>query len=190
MTITANPAPAGKVFDKWTCETAGVTIEFKNATSSKTTFVMPASNIKIQAHFRAVDDKPSVEIKINGGTGGGTYKKGDSVTVTAGAAEEGKEFVCWKNEKGETVSTDKAYTFTVTGETTLTAVYENKASGGGENAPTTDKKSGLSGGAIAAIVICSVLVAGAGGFAIFWFVIRKRNFAELIAAIKSGFKKE
>ena len=190
VTITANPAKEGKVFDKWTCETAGVTIEFKNATSSKTTFVMPASNIKIQAHFRAVDDKPSVEIKINGGTGGGTYKKGDSVTVTAGAAEEGKEFVCWKNEKGETVSTDKAYTFTVTGETTLTAVYENKDSGGGENAPTTDKKSGLSGGAIAAIVICSVLVAGAGGFAIFWFVIRKRNFAELIAAIKSGFKKE
>ena len=78
----------------------------------------------------------------------------------------------------------------MTGETTLTAVYENTASGGGENAPTTDKKSGLSGGAIAAIVICSVLVAGAGGFAIFWFVIRKRNFAELIAAIKSGFKKE
>ncbi len=190
VTITANPAKEGKVFDKWTCETAGITIEFKNATSSKTTFVMPAANIKIQAHFRAVDDKPSVEIKINGGTGGGTYKQGDSVTVTAGAAEEGKEFVCWKNEKGETVSTDKAYTFTVTGETTLTAVYENKASGGGENAPTTDKKSGLSGGAIAAIVICSVLVAGAGGFAIFWFVIRKRNFAELIAAIKSGFKKE
>ena len=190
VTITANPAPTGKVFDKWTCETAGITIEFKNATSSKTTFVMPAGNIKIQAHFRNIEAAPSVEIKINGGTGGGTYKKGDSVTVTAGAAEEGKEFVCWKNEKGETVSTDKAYTFTVTGETTLTAVYENKASGGGENAPTTDKKSGLSGGAIAAIVICSVLVAGAGGFAIFWFVIRKRNFAELIAAIKSGFKKE
>ena len=118
------------------------------------------------------------------------YAHGESVTVTAGAAEEGKEFVCWKNEKGETVSTDKAYTFTVTGETTLTAVYENTTSGGGENAPTPDKKSGLSGGAIAAIVICSVLVAGAGGFAIFWFVIRKRNFAELIAAIKSGFKKE
>ena len=41
VTITANPAPTGKVFDKWTCETAGVTIEFANATSSPTTFVMP-----------------------------------------------------------------------------------------------------------------------------------------------------
>ena len=26
ITITANPAKPGKVFDKWTCETAGVTI--------------------------------------------------------------------------------------------------------------------------------------------------------------------
>lgn len=190
VTVTANAPATGKEFDKWTCETAGVTIEFASATSSTTTFVMPAANIEIKAHFRNIEAAPSVEIKVEGGTGAGTYKKGDSVTVTAGAAEEGKEFVCWKNEKGETVSTDKAYTFTVTGETTLTAVYENTTSGGGENAPTPDKKSGLSGGAIAAIVICSVLVAGAGGFAIFWFVIRKRNFAELIAAIKSGFKKE
>ena len=190
VTVTANAPATGKEFDKWTCETAGVTIEFASATSSTTTFVMPAANIEIKAHFRNIEAAPSIEIKVEGGTGAGTYKKGDSVTVTAGAAEEGKEFVCWKNEKGETVSTDKAYTFTVTGETTLTAVYENTTSGGGENAPTPDKKSGLSGGAIAAIVICSVLVAGAGGFAIFWFVIRKRNFAELIAAIKSGFKKE
>lgn len=190
VTVTANAPATGKEFDKWTCETAGVTIEFASATSSTTTFVMPAANIEIKAHFRNIEAAPSIEIKVEGGTGGGTYKQGDSVTVTAGAAEEGKEFVCWKNEKGETVSTDKAYTFTVTGETTLTAVYEDKSSGGGENAPTPDKKSGLSGGAIAAIVICSVLVAGAGGFAIFWFVIRKRNFAELIAAIKSGFKKE
>ena len=117
------------------------------------------------------------------------YTHGESVTVTANEPAEGKEFVCWKNEKGETVSTEKSYTFTVNGETTLTAVYEDKSSGGGEITPPA-KKDGLSGGAIAAIVICSVLVAGAGGFAIFWFVIRKRNFAELIAAIKSGFKKE
>ncbi|MDY5345693.1 MAG: hypothetical protein SPG87_04745, partial [Eubacteriales bacterium] len=39
VTITANPAPSGKVFDKWTCETAGVTIEFASATSKQTTFV-------------------------------------------------------------------------------------------------------------------------------------------------------
>ena len=185
ITITANPAPTGKVFDKWTCETPGVTIEFANATNSKTTFVMPASNIKIQAHFRAVDDKPSVEIKVEGGTGAGTYKQGESVTVTA-EDKEGKEFKCWKDESGKIVSTNKSYTFTVTEATTLTAVYEDKSSGGGEITPPA-KKDGLSGGAIAGIVIGSVLLAGIGGFAIYWFAISKKTFADLGAILKKGF---
>ena len=176
VTITANPAPTGKVFDKWTCETAGVTIEFESATNSKTTFVMPASNIKIQAHFRAVDDKPSVEIKVEGGTGAGTYTQGESVTVTA-EDKEGKEFVGWKDESGKIVSTNKSYTFTVTEATTLTAVYED--------APAA--KKGLSGGAIAGIVIGSVLLAGIGGFAIYWFAISKKTFADLGAILKKGF---
>ena len=38
---------------------------------------------------------------------------------------------------------------------------------------------GLSGGAIAGIVIGSVVVAGLGGFAIFWFVIKKKSFKDL-----------
>ncbi len=190
VTITANPAPAGKVFDKWTCETAGVTIEFKNATSSKTTFVMPASNIKIQAHFRAVDDKPSVEIKVEGGTGAGTYKEGDSVTVTA-EDKVGKVFTGWKDESGKIVSTNKSYTFKVSGATTLTAVYEDKAptptpQPGTDTTPTTEKQ-GLSGGQVAGIVIGSVAVAGIGGFAIFWFAVKKKTFADLGVALKKGF---
>lgn len=188
ITITANPAPAGKVFDKWTCETAGVTIEFENATSSTTTFVMPASNIKIQAHFRAVDDKPSVEIKVEGGTGGGRLTVGESATVTA-EDKEGKVFKGWQDESGKIVSAEKSYTFKVTGATTLTAVYEDKPSGGGEITPPA-KKDGLSGGAIAGIVIGSVAVAGIGGFAIFWFAVKKKTFADLIAAIKALFTKK
>ena len=31
---------------------------------------------------------------------------------------------------------------------------------------------------------------GLGGFAIFWFVIKKKSFADLIAAIKGIFKKK
>ena len=45
-------------------------------------------------------------------------------------------------------------------------------------------KKGLSGGAIAGIVVGSVVVLGGGGFAIFWFVIRKKSFADLIAVFK------
>ena len=185
VTITAG-TKEGKVFDKWTCETAGVTIEFANATSSTTTFVMPASNIKIQAHFRAVDDKPSVEIKVEGGTGAGTYKEGDSVTITANDPAEGKVFKGWQDASGKIVSTEKSYTFTVNGETTLTAVYEDESSGGGEITPPA-KKDGLSGGQIAGIVIGSVAVAGIGGFAIFWFAVKKKTFADLGVALKKGF---
>ena len=186
--ITANPAPEGMVFDKWTCETAGVTIEFASATNSTTTFVMPACEIKIKAHFRDIEAAPSIEIKVEGGTGGGTYKQGDEVTVTA-ENKEGKVFKCWKDESGKIVSTNKSYTFTVAGEKTLTAVYEDKPSGGGEITPPAET-DGLSGGAIAGIAIGSVAVAGVGGFAVLWFAVKKKTFTDLITAIKALFSKK
>ena len=194
IAITANPAKPGKVFDKWTCETAGVTVEFASATSSKTTFEMPASEITIQAHFRNVDAPPSVEIKVEGGTGAGTYKEGDEVTVTAEDKED-KVFKGWQDESGKIVSAEKSYKFTISGEKTLTAVYEDKPSGGGSTGgngeaeinPAPEKAKGLSGGAIAGIVIGSVLLAGIGGFAIFWFAVKKKTFADLGVALKKGF---
>ncbi len=112
------------------------------------------------------------------------YAHGESVTVTA-EDKEGKEFVGWKDETGKIVSTEKSYTFKVEGEKTLTAVYEDKSSGGGEITPPA-KKDGLSGGQVAGIVIGSVLLAGIGGFAIFWFAVKKKTFADLGVALKKG----
>ena len=116
------------------------------------------------------------------------YKEGESVTVTA-EDKEGKEFKGWQDESGKIVSTEKNYTFTVNGETTLTAVYEDKSSGGGEITPPAET-DGLSGGAIAGIVIGSVAVAGIGGFSVLWFAVKKKTFADLIAAIKALFTKK
>lgn len=48
----------------------------------------------------------------------------------------------------------------------------------------TDDKDGLGAGAIVGIVIGSVAVVGIGGFALFWFVIKKKSFADLIAVFK------
>ena len=110
------------------------------------------------------------------------YKEGESVTVTA-EDKEGKVFNGWQDASGKIVSTEKSYTFTVNGETTLTAVYEDKSSGGGEITPPA-KKDGLSGGQIAGIVIGTLLFAGIGGFAIFWFAIKKKNFKDLGEAFK------
>ena len=106
------------------------------------------------------------------------YAHGESVTATAKAPPAGKAFKGWKDASGNIVSTDTEYTFTVTGETTLTAVYEDMP----EVKP--NKKEGLSGGAIAGIVGGLLAVAGVGGFALYWFVVRQKTFADLIAAIK------
>ena len=144
------------------------------------------------------------EVTIVGGTGSGRLTVGESVTVTA-EDKDGKVFKGWKDESGEIVSTKKEYTFTVTGETTLTAVYEDKlpigsdtgdlpGSDTGDNGEGTltpkPAKKGISGGQVAGIVIGSVAVAGLGGFSVFWFAIKKKTFADLIAAIKALFAKK
>ena len=49
---------------------------------------------------------------------------------------------------------------------------------------TEEPKKKLSGGAIAGIVIGSVTTAGVGGFALVWFVIKKKSFADLIGIFK------
>ena len=187
VTITANVPATGKESDKWVV--TGITLSDEDLAKSTVTFEMPASNVTMEAHFRDIEEAPSIEIKVEGGTGAGTYKEGDSVTVTANEPAEGKVFKGWKDESGKIVSTNKSYTFTVNGETTLTAVYEDKPSGGGEITPPA-KKDGLSGGAIAGIVIGSVAVAGIGGFAFLWFAVKKKTFADLITAIKALFTKK
>ena len=109
------------------------------------------------------------------------YAHGESVTVTA-EDKEGKVFKGWQDASGKIVSTEKSYTFTVAEGRTLTAVYEDKPSGGEITPPA--KKGGLSGGQIAGIVIGTLLLAGIGGFAIFWFAVKKKNFKDLGEAFK------
>ena len=116
------------------------------------------------------------------------YAHGESVTITANEPAEGKVFKGWQDASGKIVSTEKSYTFTVNGETTLTAVYKDKTSGGEIIPPA--KKDGLLGGQVAGIVIGSVAVAGIGGFAIFWFAVKKKTFADLITTIKALFTKK
>lgn len=59
-----------------------------------------------------------------------------------------------------------------------------EALGGEQPGGEQPEKTGLSGGAIAGIAVGSVAVAGVGGFSMFWFVIKKKKFADLIAIFK------
>lgn len=59
-----------------------------------------------------------------------------------------------------------------------------EALGGEQPGGEQPEKTGLSGGAIAGIAVGSVAVAGVGGFSVFWFVVKKKKFADLIAIFK------
>ena len=171
ITVAANAPATDMYFDKW--EVTGLDTTGMDLTKTEIKFQMPAGDVTFKATYRNAEN---FVVTVTGGTGTGTYKEGESVTVTA-EDKEGKEFKGWKDESGKIVSTEKSYTFTVTGATTLTAVYED--------APAA--KKGLSGGAIAGIVIGSVLLAGIGGFAVLWFAVKKKTFADLGAILKKGF---
>ena len=186
VTITANAPATGKKFSGWTI----VGISGIDTTQTSLTFNMPANDVTATANYEDIE----YTITVNGGAADKTKAKyGESVTVTANEPAEGKEFVGWQDASGKIVSTQKEYTFVVKGEMVLTAVYQDKAPGGGtidgEIAPAPDK-NGLSGGQIAGIVIGSLAGVGIVGFAIFWFVVKKKTFADLISAIKALFNKK
>ena len=68
VTITANAPASGKQFDKWTVNSGNVTLT--DATSSTTTFTMPAGAVSVSATYK---DKTTT----GGGSGGGDSGSGD-----------------------------------------------------------------------------------------------------------------
>ena len=58
--------------------------------------------------------EPMYTVTVNGGTGGGDYAEGDSVTITANEPETGKRFLEWKGADGLTFTEGDANTATAT----------------------------------------------------------------------------
>ena len=201
ITIKCNNLASGTVFDKW----IATGVAFEDDTSAETTFTMPACDVIIVANTKTVKN---YVVSIGDGLGGGNYYVGQTVTITAGEAPEGKEFDKWVVVSGEVTlanANSESTTFVMPdGAVEIKATYKDKTpSGGGEDNPGGDpatddpsgenpstESKGLNGGAIAGIVVGSVVVVGIGGFAIFWFAIKKKSFAELIAVVKGLFKKK
>ena len=77
-------------------------------------------------------------ITVNGGVGGGLFEEGRQITVTANAPKDGETFSHWEDENGNTAGTDINYTFTVTKEVVLTAIYEKSPSGGDSESSSSE----------------------------------------------------
>ena len=90
VTITALPAPKDKIFDRWTGDISGI----NDITNANTTLIMPKANVNISATYK---DKSSeiFTLTVNSGMGGGEYKIGTIVTITALPAPKDKIFDRW-----------------------------------------------------------------------------------------------
>ena len=65
VSITANVAPKGQIFDKWTTNGGGT---FANATSETTTFTMPANDVIVTATYKAnlsVENSPGTNTPVD-----------------------------------------------------------------------------------------------------------------------------
>lgn len=116
ITTTVNaPTKVGFDFLGWSAKASGATaedvVDFETATFSENTSLYPV--FKAQAITYTLTVGLQTEQKA----------PQSSVTVTADPIE-GKQFVGWKDANGNIVSYDSTYTFIITGDTTLTAYYE------------------------------------------------------------------
>lgn len=118
VTATAN---TGYTFSNWT-ENGNIV-----STNASYTFTVEG-NRNLVANFSNITYTITVSANpSNSGnaTGGGTYNHGQSCTVIATSAD-GYTFTNW-TENGSVVSTNANYTFTVTGDRTLVANFEEQA---------------------------------------------------------------
>lgn len=176
---------AAHTYGAWT-----VTVQPQAGVAGEKERICSVCGYKQVGSISATGEPAQVPVTVMGGNGTGNYTEGETVTITANAPEEGKTFKGWRDASGNIVSTHATYTFTVTGEVSLTAVYEDINAGGGEQPSggqpggEQSEKTGLSGGAVAGIAVGSVAIVGLGVFLLFWFVIKKKKFADLIAIFK------
>ena len=83
ITLTANAAPDGKVFDKWVVESGNTTLE--DANSETTTFIMPDSEVSVKAAYKTTPVTTyNLTTQVNGGHGTISASK---TGLTAGSTE-------------------------------------------------------------------------------------------------------
>ncbi|MEI7900904.1 MAG: leucine-rich repeat protein [bacterium] len=116
VTITANAASSGKIFDRWT----GATQYVASVISPTTFLTMPASDITLTATYADV-----YTLTVNNGTGTGSYTNGQQVAISADVPLPGKRFDRWTGAFQYVASVTASNTVVTTpaSNITVTATY-------------------------------------------------------------------
>lgn len=156
-----------------------------------------SSNVVLYAQWKdsQVDpEKTLVSISLSGThqtefTVGDTFSA-EGLVVTAHYSDDSSEVIDLNNVE------ISGYNMNQEGKQTITVSYQGKTATyeitvKAKDTPVTpddpvtpNKSSGLPAGAVVGIVIGSALVVGVGGFALVWFVIKKKTWADFVALFK------
>jgi hypothetical protein len=124
ITVKANPAPAGQMFDKWEGDISYM--ECDDCDGAVVT--MPAKNLTLTAVYKAIP-AGTYRLAVSGGTGSGSYASGTKVTIAANTATSGQTFDKWTGDTSYLSSATSA-TATVTipaRAIAVTATYKTSA---------------------------------------------------------------
>ena len=151
-------ANTGYTFANWT-ENGNVVSTNANYTFTVTGNRTLVANFTAQTYTISATASPT-----NGGTvtGGGTFNYGQSCTLSATAAN-GYTFIRW-TENGNVVSTNANYTFTVTGNRTLVAQFQQQNYTINVSANPTNGGTVTGGGAFHYGDNCTVIATPANGY--------------------------
>ena len=122
VTISANTSGAGIVFDKWIGNTANVA----NINLPNTTIIMPSCAAEVTATYK--DQGSDLLLTVNYGTGGGTYKAGTVVTISANTSGAGIVFDKWIGDTAYIANINLTNTTFVmpSHAAAVTATYKNR----------------------------------------------------------------
>ncbi|SLM30215.1 exported hypothetical protein [Desulfamplus magnetovallimortis] len=122
ISVAANIAPQGQIFDKWSGQTSNV----KNVNLPNTFIYMPSSSLDITAVYKA---EPAIKytLDVESGTGDGEYKAGRIVNIAATPASEGMMFDKWIGQISGVANINiPNTTFTMPGsDAAVKATYKN-----------------------------------------------------------------
>ena len=170
--------------EDWTAGTGATITNLANGTynvrykATATHKAGASANVVVNAYNAPTEYGITV---VDGGANVLSAEAGTTITITADEAPSGYVFDKWTSTDGVVFADENSATTTFnmpSKAVTITATYKLAV------APEPEAKGGLGAGAVVAILLSSLIVASVGGFAVYWFVIKKKTWADFVALFK------